>query len=168
MLADAQPDEYEAALYVTEDTADPYWKNISITYPLSIYLQIGNSLGERLYQAVEQTLRHKDWVILIGADCPDLDAVYLHSAISELAAGHRAVIGPAEDGGYVLLALKDPLAELFEAIDWGTERVFEQTLAILEKRNIPYSQLQPLKDLDVWDEYLFYSDKIKALSELLG
>ena len=165
MLSEVGPDGYDLALYVTDDPQDPYWQNISVQYPISIYLQVGSSLGERMYKAVEDTLKHKDWVILIGADCPDLDVGYLNSAVSELEVGHRVVIGPAEDGGYVLMAVKEPMAELFEGIDWGTDRVLEQTKGILERQNIPYSQLQPLKDLDVWDDYVFYSGKINTLPE---
>jgi glycosyltransferase A (GT-A) superfamily protein (DUF2064 family) len=43
--------------------------------------------------------------------------------------GDRIVIGPCDDGGYYLIGLKKPHRELFEQIDWSTERVFEQTRA---------------------------------------
>ena len=42
--------------------------------------------------------------------------------------GDRIVIGPAEDGGYYCIGLKNRHLRLFEDIDWSTERVFGQTL----------------------------------------
>ena len=44
------------------------------------------------------------------------------------APGDRVVLGPAEDGGYYCIGLKNPHARLFEDIDWSTERVFAQTM----------------------------------------
>ena len=43
------------------------------------------------------------------------------------AAGDRVVLGPATDGGYYLIGLKHPHRELFQDIDWSTERVYRQT-----------------------------------------
>src|SRR5205807_3834985 len=44
------------------------------------------------------------------------------------APGDRLVLGPAEDGGYYLIGLKQPHRRLFEDIAWSTERVLRQTL----------------------------------------
>jgi glycosyltransferase A (GT-A) superfamily protein (DUF2064 family) len=41
--------------------------------------------------------------------------------------GDRTVLGPCDDGGYYLIGLKSLHRELFEQIDWSTERVLEQT-----------------------------------------
>jgi rSAM/selenodomain-associated transferase 1 len=69
--------------------------------------------------------------VLIGADCPDLLPAHLLEAAAALAAG-RAAVGPAEDGGYWLLALPQPVPGAFVGIDWGSDRVFAQTLPHLE------------------------------------
>src|SRR5207245_10682807 len=42
--------------------------------------------------------------------------------------GDRVVLGPADDGGYYLIGLKQDHCRLFEEIDWSTERVLEQTM----------------------------------------
>ncbi len=69
--------------------------------------------------------------ILIGSDCPDLTPAHLHEAAAALSAG-RPAFGPAEDGGYWLLALPTPNPQAFQNIDWGTAQVAAQTLPRLE------------------------------------
>jgi len=154
---------YDVALYVTDNLDDDYWAKLNSNYSIPLYLQQGSTLGDRMWHAVESTLNEREWVILIGADCPDLDTEYLQAAISKMEEGAQAVIGPAEDGGYVLLGLTQPVSKVFQGIDWGTELVFRQTTHALEALELSYSHLTPLKDLDVFDDYLFYSRKIKTL-----
>jgi glycosyltransferase A (GT-A) superfamily protein (DUF2064 family) len=69
-------------------------------------------------------------VIFIGADAPDLTARHLVDAAAALRHS-KAVIGPAEDGGYWLLGLARPADHLFEDMPWGTERVLPVTLSRL-------------------------------------
>jgi len=59
-----------------------------------------------------------------------------------------AVIGPALDGGYVLLGLRRFDPHLFQAIEWGGERVLAQTMKALENLGWSYLLLQPLADID--------------------
>jgi len=82
--------------------------------------------------------------LLIGADCPDLTPAQLQDAAAILA-DHKAVLGPAADGGYWLLGLAAPRPAVFEGIDWGSEKVAAQTLARLPA-NTPL--LPMLADLD--------------------
>jgi glycosyltransferase A (GT-A) superfamily protein (DUF2064 family) len=48
--------------------------------------------------------------VLIGGDCVSLGAAELRAAFDLLAAGQNAVLGPAADGGYVLIGLRQPLS----------------------------------------------------------
>lgn len=153
---------YEVELHVTGNPQDHYWQALHERYRRPLFLQCGRSLGERMWRATQSSLQRKDWVILIGADCPDLDVAYVAKAVSALESGNEAVIGPADDGGYVLLGLRQPLEALFQRIDWGTSRVFEQTMAVIEKLNMRCTRLPQLKDLDVFDDYLYYRDRINS------
>lgn len=66
---------------------------------------------------------------LVNADSPTLPtAVLAEAADALMPAGDRLVLGPAADGGYYLIGLKQAHRRLFEDIDWSTERVFSQTL----------------------------------------
>jgi hypothetical protein len=68
-------------------------------------------------------------VCLVNADSPTLPTSILVEAAQTLQRpGDRVVVGPAEDGGYYCIGLKDRHLRLFEDIDWSTERVFGQTL----------------------------------------
>ena len=91
------------------------------------WMQRGGDLGERMLDAAGRALEEAERVLLVGTDCPALSAGYLEKAFRAL---ERAdvVIGPAEDGGYVLLGLKKLDAYLFRGIAWGTPVVLDQTL----------------------------------------
>ncbi len=115
---------------------------------LPLVAQLGEDLGERLYAAAIDTLAQGvDAVVLVGTDCPFVCSHYLEKA--NLALLHYdCVIGPAHDGGYVLLAIKSSPKALFQCIDWGTERVFEQTLAVVQDLQWSYCCLESLPDID--------------------
>ena len=88
-------------------------------------------------------------VCVLNADSPTLPTACLVELAQALAApGDRAVIGPAEDGGYYVLGLKAPQPRLFEEIDWSTERVFEQTLERAAESGLPVQVLPSWYDVD--------------------
>jgi len=85
--------------------------------------------------------------LFIGADAPDLTPAHLLDAAAAMI-GAQAVIGPAEDGGYWLLGLARAADPLFEAMPWGTDRVFAQTMARMDLLGIAPTLLPMLADLD--------------------
>jgi rSAM/selenodomain-associated transferase 1 len=104
-------------------------------------------LGERLARAVRRTLGEGDNVLLIGADCPELDRHRLVAA-AEALANHDAVIHPARDGGYALLGLKRFDPSLFEEISWSTAAVAGQTIARIEALGWSLHAGEILRDVD--------------------
>ncbi len=115
---------------------------------VSLQPQSAGDLGARLTHAFAQAFqRGYTRAVAIGSDCPDLDAPRLQQAFAALAT-HDAVIGPALDGGYYLIGLSRPIPELFQQIDWGTERVLHQTLAQAQIWGVAIAQLPPLGDVD--------------------
>lgn len=106
------------------------------------------SLGSRLRQAVETAFAEgSERVAIVGSDCPGIDATLLAKAFDAL--GDRdVVLGPASDGGYYLIGLRRAIPALFEGIDWGTERVWQQTLDIAEALGVAIAQLPVLDDID--------------------
>jgi rSAM/selenodomain-associated transferase 1 len=95
----------------------------------TLLLQRGVDFGERLYFAAEDLFRCGfNSVCLIDSDSPTVPAKNFSTAVATLKThGDRIVLGPCDDGGYYLIGLKKPHRELFEQIDWSTQRVFEQT-----------------------------------------
>lgn len=110
--------------------------------------QCEGDLGARMHHAAATALATADRVIVIGTDCPALTAADLRAAADFLAAGHDAVIGPAEDGGYVLLALSHCDARLFADIEWGSDRVLAATRARLAALNWRWHELPTSWDVD--------------------
>ena len=88
---------------------------------------------------------------LINSDSPTVPAEHFAEAANELAKpGDRIVLGPSDDGGYYLIGLKTHQGRVFEAIDWSTERVLEQTLERVREISVPVHQLPSGYDVDDW------------------
>ena len=112
-------------------------------------VQREGDLGLRLFSALCHALNSAETAIVLGSDCPFIDRHYLERALSALAT-HDMVIGPATDGGYVLLGLRRGAvhAALFEEITWGGDQVFKQTIVKAERLGLSYEVLPELSDID--------------------
>ncbi|NJL36420.1 MAG: glycosyltransferase [Leptolyngbyaceae cyanobacterium SM1_4_3] len=110
--------------------------------------QATGDLGERMCQAFQFAFETgSKRVVTIGIDCPELDAATLAQAFQALQ-NHDLVLGPATDGGYYLIGLCSLIPELFRGIDWGTDQVFQQTVAVAEAKDLAIATLLPLTDVD--------------------
>ena len=93
--------------------------------------------------------RGHDCVLLINSDSPTLPPALLTQAITALRAeGDRVVFGPATDGGYYLIGLKQAHARLFEDVPWSTEKVLEKSLERAADIALPALCLAPWYDVD--------------------
>ena len=113
-----------------------------------VYLQTGSDLGARMQHAFERTLQDAELAVLIGTDCPALEAVHLEVACAALAEGSDVVLGPAEDGGYVLIGLRRSEPRVFQNIAWGTSAVLQQTRKQIHRLGLRSTELSVLWDLD--------------------
>jgi rSAM/selenodomain-associated transferase 1 len=134
-------------LWTTPDTEHPFFADQARRWPIERYLQLGDDLGARMQHAAAQGLTRADAVILVGTDCPGLDADYVGAAAERLCSDD-AVLGPAEDGGYVLLGLRRAEPLLFTGIPWGTADVAALTRQRLTKLGWRWSELGALADVD--------------------
>ncbi len=110
-------------------------------------IQHGADLGARMHHAFLVTLARARACVLIGTDCPALQPMHLRRALEELEE-HDVVVGPAEDGGYVLIALKSPQPQLFEDMEWGGPTVLAATRARIDAAGLRAAYLPTLPDLD--------------------
>jgi hypothetical protein len=104
--------------------------------------QSQGGLTERLIDAINPCP-----VIFFGADTPDLEPRHIAAAVAALSRSD-VVIGPAADGGYYLIGLRRPLAYLFDAMPWSTDRVVDETCRRLAERDIRPELLETLHDCD--------------------
>lgn len=110
-------------------------------------LQRGADLGERMAHALRDGLARAERVLLVGSDCPVLDAPYLSDALAAL--DDRALVfGPAEDGGFVLVGCRRIPPGLFSGITWGRNDVLAQCLRQLQELGERAAQLELRWDVD--------------------
>lgn len=115
--------------------------------------QRGSDLGERMKNAFIQLLNEGfDSVCIIGSDCPEITVADLDSAFSALDAVD-IVIGPARDGGYYLIGMKEDQTNVFDLEAWSHSDVLEETMRIIRKKKLSYAQLRQLSDLDDITDY---------------
>lgn len=112
------------------------------------FRQQGADLGQRMRHAAEVALARASAVVLIGTDCPSIDSDYLEQALALLDGGVGTVVGPAEDGGYVLLGLRDACEALFDEVPWGSSGVLALTLDRLARSGRNFAQLATRWDVD--------------------
>lgn len=130
-----------------------------------VWPQGDGDLGARLDRAVRRAVDHGfERVILLGADSPTLPEDTLFRT-REWLDDHDAVIGPCEDGGYYLLALKAPCTALFRDIPWSQSAVFEITVQRARSAGLRLAFLPAWYDLDRVDD-LRRADAELAVADL--
>ena len=117
--------------------------------------QRGRDLGDRMRDAAATAFRRgARRVVIVGADCPSLSAGTVRRAFRELREGAEAVFGPSADGGYYLVGLACPDERLFRKFTWSTPTVLLDTVARWRALSIPFSFLQPERDVDTGEDLL--------------
>jgi rSAM/selenodomain-associated transferase 1 len=110
--------------------------------------QRGDGLGERLAAAFADTARPGLATLLVGMDTPQLNAGHVQAAAAALA-GADAAIGPAEDGGWWGLALRDPsAAAVLRNVPMSTSDTGRLTAAALRGLGLRVATLPALRDVD--------------------
>ncbi|MBX9924766.1 MAG: TIGR04282 family arsenosugar biosynthesis glycosyltransferase [Hyphomicrobiaceae bacterium] len=109
-----------------------------------------STLGVVLQSATRALIEDgHDCAILVNADSPTLPTSLIERAMAELRApGDRVVLGPATDGGYYLIGLKQPHGRVFEDITWSTASVLSQTIERAGEIGLPVVLLPPWYDVD--------------------
>ena len=111
-------------------------------------IQEGINLGERMLNALSEILdTGYERVILVGTDCPGLTRVIIKDAFNKLN-DNDIVLGPAEDGGYYLVGLKEPIEYLFKDMRWGHQNVLSDTLKRIKENKHSYELVAKLIDID--------------------
>jgi rSAM/selenodomain-associated transferase 1 len=106
--------------------------------------------GRCLFHAIHALLaKGYGAACVLNSDSPTLPVRILCDAADILLApGDRAVIGPAEDGGYYLLGVKAAHAHLFADIAWSTDRVAETTRERARQAGLDLVELPRWYDVD--------------------
>jgi rSAM/selenodomain-associated transferase 2/rSAM/selenodomain-associated transferase 1 len=111
-------------------------------------------LGRRMTRAFEAAFRDsKGAAVIVGSDIPGISADIIQQAFEGLQK-NDLVLGPARDGGYYLIGMKNTIpaetyARLFEGINWGTGEVLSQTLQTARESGLRFILLESLGDVDL-------------------
>jgi uncharacterized protein len=90
-----------------------------------------------------------DCAVLVNADSPTLPRALLEQTIEKLRApGDRMILGPAIDGGYYLIGLKQAHARVYQDIAWSTSAVLQTTIVRAGEIGLPVEVLSPWYDID--------------------
>ena len=119
-------------------------------------------LGARMEAAFAESLAAgAEKVVIIGSDCPTLEATHLISAFAALDT-RQVVVGPATDGGYYLLGLRSMQPFLWRNMTWSVPTVCAETLQRLVRHSLSFVLLTPLADVDTYADYLPYQELLAA------
>lgn len=128
-------------LWCTPDTSHPEFAACAALSPLTLRQQADGDLGQRMLATV------KGSTLIIGTDCPALNPAHLQQAAYALTE-NDAVLIPAEDGGYVLIGLRQTEPAVFADMTWGCPTVLEQTRQRLRNTGLSWRELPVLWDVD--------------------
>jgi len=136
-------------LWCAPSSDQRFFRALARAHGLALASQPEGDVGVRMHAAfVDHARCSAEPQLLIGTDCPAFDAAHLREAARRLLAGDEAVFTPAEDGGYVLVGLRRPVAALFEAVSWSTAEVMSQTRTHLRRLGLRFSEMPTLWDVD--------------------
>lgn len=116
--------------------------------------QSGEDLGERMLRALEELHREFERpMVLVGSDSPDLPLEVVHDA-TEALDDADVVLGPAEDGGYYLIGMREPQPAVFEGMEWSHPDVLEETLRRAGEAELDAATLRAWRDYDRLEDLL--------------
>ncbi len=129
----------------------------------SLVAQGDGDLGQRLVSFLRQEFdNNAEKVVLVGMDSPTLPVEYVIRAF-DLLTSKDVVIGPAADGGYYLIGCRQFVPELFENIDWSSEKVLHHTISQLKSRKLSLSLLPPWYDVDTREDWWMLRGHVEAM-----
>jgi len=133
-------------LWCWPDADDATLAALAAHHGLELRVQDGPDLGARMRNAL--TVAMPGIGVLVGSDCPSLDASLLLRAVEALLAA-EAVLAPTEDGGYALVGCRRRVADCFGGIRWSTPDVMRATRERLKASGTRWVELPATWDVDV-------------------
>lgn len=116
-------------------------------YNIEARVQSEGDLGARMNHALEELLSDYGAALLVGADCPGISTKLMDRALKGLSSADLS-LGPSEDGGFYLIGSTRQVPQLFLHRHWSHDRVFSDTLGIIEKQGLSLFILEELYDID--------------------
>lgn len=143
-----------------------YWDELREDHPKEFEfgyqnrIQETGDLGFKMENAFQNEFKlGAKKIVIIGTDCPYLTNDIFEVAYSEL--DHTDfVLGPALDGGYYLLGMKEFSPFIFHSIPWSTKDVLSLTIESIRKNNKTFTLLKELSDIDDINDFKQWKTEI--------
>ncbi|MBJ6369653.1 TIGR04282 family arsenosugar biosynthesis glycosyltransferase [Snuella sedimenti] len=135
-------------IYFSDAIIDSKWPNDYKT------VQKGQNLGERMQNAFKKGFEDGyTHIVLIGSDLPDINAKHIEKGLQALN-NTQVVFGPATDGGYYLIGQAKYHPFIFNNKPWSQTNLLDVTRLELEQKNISYTLLEALNDIDTYEDLI--------------
>ncbi|MEL7158852.1 MAG: TIGR04282 family arsenosugar biosynthesis glycosyltransferase, partial [Actinomycetota bacterium] len=146
-LAAAVPD-VDVILAIDPATSGAYFTELAPGLPQLV--QTGAALGDRLDNVLAELLdRGHPAAAAIGSDAPTLPPDHIAAAFRRLAEGDAdTVLGPADDGGYHLIAVTSRPGPVTTEVTMSTPEVLADTMAVAERTGRRVALGPPWYDVD--------------------
>jgi hypothetical protein len=124
-----------------------------------LYVQRGQDLSSNMFCTFEDLLDDYEKLIVIGCDVPDLSSDVIVRAFNALDF-YDVVIGPAEDGGFYLVGMKEP-HDIFCNLNWGTPTLLQEQIENIKRKNLSHVLLETMPDVDTIEELKQIKKRLK-------
>ncbi|HAR31171.1 MAG TPA: hypothetical protein DCR65_06580 [Gammaproteobacteria bacterium] len=131
-------------------------------FGVALAIQPAGDLGQRMMAALAGALARGRAGLVVGTDCPPIDAAYVRRSVA-LLKYHDVAFGPAEDGGYGLVGLAPSAfagdadrraSELFRRVRWGSRFALSDTLSNAVRAHRRIALLPAIWDVDEPEDWL--------------
>jgi rSAM/selenodomain-associated transferase 1 len=136
------------AVFCSPDSGAPFLARCAADFGVALSAQGDGNLGDRMHRALAHGLCEHQSVLIIGADCPALQAHDIREAAQALSGRYDAALSPAEDGGYVLIGTQRADRRLFDNVMWSSAQVMQQTRDNLQQLGWQWKELALQWDID--------------------
>lgn len=151
-------------IYFSEAIVEAQWKGDLKT------VQVGKNLGERMKNAFKKGFEDGyERIVLIGSDLPDISARHIEEGLESLN-DNEVSFGPALDGGYYLIGLNSFHEMVFNNKPWSEPNLLKLTLEELNLKKIGYKLLEPLNDIDTFEDLIaseFYKSNLELQKKII-
>lgn len=137
---------FTKVVIAVDDMTHPFFTS----FELPLLAQGEGELGERMSQVMLKSCGKNEAIIFLGTDSPHMPDERLIQA-REALQRYDVVLGAVEDGGYDLIAMRQPYPEMLQGIDWGTDQVLQQSVNIAERCGLSCHVLDVSFDVDTPD-----------------
>lgn len=153
--------DWDCYLSASKYLDHPFFLDLVSDYDLNTHLQEEGDLGWKMQSAMEELLCKYDKVCIVGGDAISINSELLKKSFGALDANDVSLV-PAEDGGYIAIAVKHTDSDMFTDIQWGTEQVLEQQLGCFSSIGWDAWLSSPHWDLDEISDF----ERVKSMSVL--